>query len=147
VVVSIPGEPYSRATRKEVVGTGATHSKHPQSVEEFLRNETNLNRALREAEIHIRQRDYHGRHRHPRHQWRHRHRYMREGPAMTAKHPEIIVRLDGAGNDFRIIDHVTKALRKAGVPVEEIEQFCDEAMSGDDRDLLRKCGQWVTLVT
>jgi hypothetical protein len=72
---------------------------------------------------------------------------MREGPAMTAKHPEIIVRLDGAGNDFRIIDHVTKALRKAGVPAQEIEQFCDEAMSGDDCDLLRICGQWVTLVT
>jgi hypothetical protein len=57
---------------------------------------------------------------------------------MRAKHPEITVRFDGAGNDFRIIDHVTKALRMPG--------FCDEAMSGDDRDLLRICGPWVTLV-
>jgi hypothetical protein len=65
---------------------------------------------------------------------------------MRAKHPEIIVKRDRAGNDFRIVDHVTKALRKAGIPAEEIDQFCDEAMSGDDRDLLRICEQWVTLV-
>jgi hypothetical protein len=65
---------------------------------------------------------------------------------MTAGHPEIRVRLDCPGNDFRIIDHVVQALRRAGVPAEEIDQFCDEALSGDDRDLLRICGQWVTLV-
>jgi hypothetical protein len=65
---------------------------------------------------------------------------------MTAKHPEILVRLAGPANDFCILDNVTKALRKAGVPAEEIDQFCDEAMSGDDHDLLRICGQWVTLV-
>lgn len=65
---------------------------------------------------------------------------------MTAKHPEISVKIDVAGNDFRIIDYVAKALRKAGVPAEEIDQFCDEVMAGDDHDLLRICGQWVTLV-
>ncbi len=65
---------------------------------------------------------------------------------MTAKHPQISVKIDVAGNDFRIIDHVAKALRKAGVPAEEIDQFCDEVMSADDQDLLRICGQWVTLV-
>jgi hypothetical protein len=65
---------------------------------------------------------------------------------MTAKHPEISVTTAVAGNDFRIIDHVAKALRKAGVPAEEIDQFCDEVMSGDDHDLLRICGKWVTLV-
>ena len=65
---------------------------------------------------------------------------------MTARHPEISVKIDVAGNDFRIIDHVSKALRKAGVPAKEIDEFCDEVMSGDDHDLLRRCGQWVTLV-
>jgi hypothetical protein len=50
-----------------------------------------------------------------------------------------------AGDDFRIIDHVIKALRRAGIPAEEIETFCDEAMSGGDRELLRTCGRWVTL--
>jgi hypothetical protein len=42
-----------------------------------------------------------------------------------------------AGDDFRIIDHVIKALRRAGIPAEEIEAFCDEAMSGGERELLR----------
>jgi hypothetical protein len=37
------------------------------------------------------------------------------------------------------------ALRHAGIPAEEIETFCDEAMSGGDRELLRTCGRWVTL--
>ena len=64
---------------------------------------------------------------------------------MTAKHPEISVKIDVAGNDFRIIDHVIKAMRRAGIPADEIEKFCDEAMSGDDRELLRICGRWVTL--
>jgi hypothetical protein len=71
---------------------------------------------------------------------------IRQGPIMTAKHPEITIKLDSAGDDFRIVDHVVKALRKAGVPTEEIEQFCDQAMSGEDRDLVRICSQWVPLV-
>jgi hypothetical protein len=64
---------------------------------------------------------------------------------MSSKHPEIHVTLDAAGDDFRVIDHVIKAMRRAGIPAGEIEQFCDEAMSSDDRDLLRICGRWVTL--
>jgi hypothetical protein len=62
------------------------------------------------------------------------------GGAMTIKHPEIRVTLDAAGDDFRIFDHVSKAMRR-----DEIEQFRDEALSGKDRDLLRICGRWVTL--
>jgi hypothetical protein len=64
---------------------------------------------------------------------------------MAAKHPDIRVTLDAASDDFRIIDHVIKAMRRAGIPAEEIETFCDEAMSGEDRELLRICGRWVTL--
>jgi hypothetical protein len=64
---------------------------------------------------------------------------------MSSKHPEICVTLDAAGDDFRVIDRVIKAMRRAGVPAGEIEQFCDEALSSDDRDLLRICGRWVTL--
>jgi hypothetical protein len=60
---------------------------------------------------------------------------------MVAKHPDIRVTV----NAVRIIDHVIKALRRAGIPAEEIETFCDEAMSGGDRELLRTCGRWVTL--
>jgi hypothetical protein len=50
-----------------------------------------------------------------------------------------------ACNDFRIVDFVTKALREAGVPREEIDQFCDEALAADERDLLEKCREWVTV--
>jgi hypothetical protein len=35
--------------------------------------------------------------------------------AMAAKHPDVLVRLDGAGDDFRIIGQVTKAMRRAGI--------------------------------
>jgi len=44
---------------------------------------------------------------------------------MAAKHPDIRVTLNSAGDDFRIIDHVIKALRRAGIPAEEIETFCE----------------------
>jgi hypothetical protein len=64
---------------------------------------------------------------------------------MAAKYPEVFVSLDGAGDDFRIVGQVTKAMRRVGIPEEEIENFCDEAISGRDRDLLRICGRWVTL--
>jgi hypothetical protein len=67
------------------------------------------------------------------------------GVAMAIKHPEISVKLDAAGDDFRLVDHVSKAMRQAGLPSDEIEQFCDEVLSGEDRDLLRICGRWVTL--
>jgi hypothetical protein len=64
---------------------------------------------------------------------------------MAARYPEILMRLDGAGDDFRIIGQVTKAIRRAGIAEQEIETFCDEAMSGHDHDLLRICGPWVRL--
>jgi hypothetical protein len=64
---------------------------------------------------------------------------------MQVKHPEIRVRLTGPANDFCVLDRVTKALRKAGVPAEEIEQFCDEALAVTESELLQVCGQWVTL--
>jgi hypothetical protein len=39
---------------------------------------------------------------------------------MAAKHPEIRVKLGVAGDDFRVVDHVTKAMRRAGLRPEEI---------------------------
>jgi len=52
------------------------------------------------------------------------------------------VRLDGAGDGFRIIGQVSKAMRRFGITEQEIETFCDEAMSGHDHDLQRICGRW-----
>jgi hypothetical protein len=65
---------------------------------------------------------------------------------MTTKHPEIVVRLVGPANDFSIVDHVTKALRAAGIPNSEIDEFCDEALGSEETGLRQVCEQWVTLV-
>jgi hypothetical protein len=71
---------------------------------------------------------------------------MRGKPVVTVRHPEIRVSVvPEARSDFRIVDHVTKALRKAGVPQEEIDQFCDEAVAAAEKELLRICGEWVTV--
>jgi hypothetical protein len=67
------------------------------------------------------------------------------GCGVTTKHPEIVVRLAGPANDFCIVDHVTKALRRAGIPANEIDKFCDQALASPESELLEICGQWVTL--
>jgi hypothetical protein len=63
---------------------------------------------------------------------------------MTVKYPEITVELSGEdGNAFAVMGAVRKAMRRAGVPAEEIGAFCDEAMSGDYDHLLQTCMAWV----
>jgi hypothetical protein len=64
---------------------------------------------------------------------------------VRTKYPDVLVRLNGPGDDFRIVGQVTKAMRQFGIPDEEVKKFCDEAMSGRDDDLQRLCGRWVTL--
>jgi hypothetical protein len=65
---------------------------------------------------------------------------------MATRHPEIIVAVEASGDDYRLVDDVIKAMRGAGVATAEIEEFCDEAMSGHDREWLRICSRRVTLV-
>src|SRR5712671_2458826 len=60
--------------------------------------------------------------------------------AMTIKYPDIAVTLVGRdGNAFAVLGSVQGALRRAGVPQEEIDEFYAEAMSGDYDHLLRTC--------
>jgi hypothetical protein len=62
------------------------------------------------------------------------------------KYPDINVQLTGEdGNAFFIIGRTTKALKRADVSSEEIQEFRDEAMSGDYDHLLRTCMEWVNV--
>lgn len=54
------------------------------------------------------------------------------------KYPDIEVPLVGEdGNAFFIIGRVSKAMRRAGVPNEEIEAYRKSAMSGDYDNVLQ----------
>jgi hypothetical protein len=60
------------------------------------------------------------------------------------KYPDIEVELVGQdGNAFAILGAVQKALKRNGVPKEEIDQFFKEATSGDYDNLLRVAMDWV----
>ena len=60
------------------------------------------------------------------------------------KYPNVTVTLVGEdGNAFAILGAVSRALKKADVPKPEINQFMDEAESGDYDHLLQTCMKWV----
>jgi hypothetical protein len=62
------------------------------------------------------------------------------------KYPEIEVQLTGQdGNAFAIMGAVQKALRKAEVSKEEIDEYLKESMSGDYNHLLRTAMAWVSV--
>jgi hypothetical protein len=62
------------------------------------------------------------------------------------KYPHIKVKLVGKdGNAFSILGFVTRAMRKANLPKEEIDKFIAEASSGDYDHLLRTCTKWVAV--
>lgn len=59
-------------------------------------------------------------------------------------YPDVEVQLSGEdGNAFSIIGRVSRELRKAGAPAEEVERFREEAMSGDYDNVLQTCFKWV----
>ncbi len=65
---------------------------------------------------------------------------------MEVKYPEIEVTLVGRdGNAFAIIGAVTKALKRAGVPKEEVSAFSTEAMMGNYDHLLQTAMKWVNV--
>ena len=60
------------------------------------------------------------------------------------KYPNIEVQLTGEdGNAFAVIGIVRNALRKNDVPIEEVNKFIAEAMSGDYDHVLQTCMSYV----
>ena len=68
---------------------------------------------------------------------------MPEDPTQP-RYPDVQVQLSGEdGNAFAILGRTAAALRAAGVPHEEIEEFFAEATSGDYDHLLQTTMAWV----
>lgn len=66
---------------------------------------------------------------------------------MPAKYPYIEVELTGAdGNVFNLLGICTKAMKKAGLSKEEINNFVNESTSGTYDDFLRTCQNWFEVV-
>lgn len=62
------------------------------------------------------------------------------------KYPDVVVKLiNKDGNAFFIIGRVVAALREAGIQKEELDQFRQEAMSGNYNNVLLTCMRWVTI--
>ena len=62
------------------------------------------------------------------------------------KYPEVEVQLVGQdGNAFAIMGRVMGALKKAGVPKDEIDAYYKESTAGDYDHLLRTACEWVSV--
>jgi len=60
------------------------------------------------------------------------------------RYPDILVQLTGEdGNAFAILGRTAGALRAAGLPQEEIDDYFAEATSGDYDHLLQITMRWV----
>ena len=60
------------------------------------------------------------------------------------KYPDISVQLVNTdGNAMAIVSKVRHALHEHGVSKEEVDQFVEEAFSGDYDNLLQTCIKWV----
>jgi hypothetical protein len=63
---------------------------------------------------------------------------------MQVKYPNVKVQLSSQdGNAMSIIARVRKALRRADVPNDEVEQFSREAMSDDYDNVIQTAMKWV----
>ena len=71
----------------------------------------------------------------------------KKGDTMSeVKYPEVEVELVGQdGNAFAIMGRVAGALKKAGVPKAEIDEYMRESMSGDYNHLLQTAMKWVSV--
>jgi len=62
------------------------------------------------------------------------------------KYPDVEVQLSGQdGNAYAIMGAVSSALKRHGVPAEEIAKYKEESMSGDYDHLLVTAMRWVAV--
>ena len=65
---------------------------------------------------------------------------------MTAIYPEVEVELVGHdGNAFAILGAVSKALKRANIPKDKIDECMKEMTSGDYDHLLQTAMKWVNV--
>jgi hypothetical protein len=65
---------------------------------------------------------------------------MHDGP----KYPSVKVRMIGTnGGFYPTVAAVQAAMRQAGIPMQELSSFCEEAAEGDGDNLLQTCLRWV----
>lgn len=63
------------------------------------------------------------------------------------KYPEVEVQLTGNdGNAYAIMGAVRRALKRAKVSADEIDEYMKQSMSGDYDNLLRVAMSWVTVL-
>lgn len=63
------------------------------------------------------------------------------------KYPEIEVQLTGNdGNAYAIMGSVRRALKRAKISSDEIDEYVKQSMSGDYDNLLRVAMSWVTVL-
>jgi hypothetical protein len=63
------------------------------------------------------------------------------------KYPEIQVQLTGSdGNAFAILGAVTRELKRARVPKDEIDAYVEEATAGSYDELLATTMRWVNVL-
>lgn len=63
------------------------------------------------------------------------------------KYPGVKVQLSGRnGNVFSIMAAVSRALERAGVPSDEVNEYRNESMSGGYDHLLQTAMKWVTVL-
>jgi hypothetical protein len=59
---------------------------------------------------------------------------------------DVTVKLSGTdGNAFAIIGKVSSGIRKAGGTSEDVNEFHEEATSGDYNNVLTTCFKWVNV--
>jgi hypothetical protein len=65
---------------------------------------------------------------------------------MSTKYPDVTVELTGQdGNAMMIMALTQKAMRRAGVPKEELDAYFKEATSGDYTNVLVTTMNWVNV--